>query len=88
ASPAEVRAALSGLDAGGSTAGGEGIELAYAMVRRNFREDGVNRVILASDGDFNVGITDQAQLEQLIEKNRDDGITLTVLGFGQGNLND
>ncbi|NWN13207.1 DUF3520 domain-containing protein, partial [Escherichia coli] len=66
----------------------EGIELAYAMVRRTFREDGVNRVILASDGDFNVGITDQAQLEQLIEKNRDDGITLTVLGFGQGNLND
>ncbi|MBN8811041.1 MULTISPECIES: VWA domain-containing protein [unclassified Sphingomonas] len=88
ASPAEVRAALNDLSAGGSTAGGEGIQLAYAMARRNFREDGVNRVILASDGDFNVGITDQTQLEQLIEKNRDDGITLTVLGFGQGNLND
>lgn len=87
-SPAAVRAALTDLSAGGSTAGGEGIALAYAMARRNFREDGVNRVILASDGDFNVGVTDQTQLEQLIEKNRDDGITLTVLGFGQGNLND
>lgn len=87
-SPAAVRAALNDLSAGGSTAGGEGIALAYAMARRNFREDGVNRVILASDGDFNVGVTDQTQLEQLIEKNRDDGITLTVLGFGQGNLND
>jgi len=87
-SAGEVRAALRNLSAGGSTAGGEGIELAYALARENFREDGVNRVILASDGDFNVGMTDQAQLEQLIEKNRDDGVTLTVLGFGQGNLND
>ncbi|NYT41902.1 VWA domain-containing protein [Sphingomonas sp. R-74633] len=87
-SAAEVRNALGNLSAGGSTAGGEGIELAYALARENFREDGVNRVILASDGDFNVGVTDQSQLEQLIEKNRDDGITLTVLGFGQGNLND
>jgi Ca-activated chloride channel homolog len=88
ASAAEVRNALNNLSAGGSTAGGEGIQLAYALARENFREDGVNRVILASDGDFNVGVTDQGQLEQLIEKNRDDGITLTVLGFGQGNLND
>ena len=88
ASAAEVRNALNNLSAGGSTAGGEGIQLAYALARENFREDGVNRVILASDGDFNVGVTDQTQLEQLIEKNRDDGITLTVLGFGQGNLND
>ncbi|MDG2533826.1 VWA domain-containing protein [Sphingomonas sp. HITSZ_GF] len=87
-SAAEVRGALDELGAGGSTAGGEGIELAYALARENFREDGINRVILASDGDFNVGITDQGQLEQLIEKNRDDGVTLTVLGFGQGNLND
>ncbi|MDQ0252502.1 Ca-activated chloride channel family protein [Sphingomonas kyeonggiensis] len=87
-SPAEVRAALDDLSAGGSTAGGEGIELAYAMARENFDKEGINRVILASDGDFNVGITDQSQLEQLIERNRDDGITLTVLGFGQGNLND
>jgi Ca-activated chloride channel family protein len=87
-SAADVRNALNDLSAGGSTAGGEGIQLAYALARENFRDDGVNRVILASDGDFNVGVIDQAQLEQLIEKNRDDGITLTVLGFGQGNLND
>ncbi|MEP9360125.1 VWA domain-containing protein [Sphingomonas sp. KR3-1] len=86
--PEEVRAALDDLSAGGSTAGGEGIELAYELARKNFSADGINRVILATDGDFNVGITDQAQLEQLIEKERDDGITLTTLGFGQGNLND
>jgi Ca-activated chloride channel family protein len=86
--PNAIRAALNNLSAGGSTAGGEGIELAYATARLTFQREGVNRVILATDGDFNVGITDQSQLEQLIEKNRDDGITLTALGFGQGNLND
>ncbi len=86
--PREVRDALDDLSAGGSTAGGEGIALAYATARATFRPDAINRVILATDGDFNVGITDQKQLEELIEKNRDDGITLTTLGFGQGNLND
>lgn len=87
-SPGEIKAALDKLEAGGSTAGGEGIQLAYATARANMRPDGINRVILATDGDFNVGITDQKALEQLIEQNRDDGITLTTLGFGQGNLND
>lgn len=87
-SPAAIKAALDKLDAGGSTAGGEGIQLAYATARANMRPNGINRVILATDGDFNVGITDQGQLEQLIEQNRDDGITLTTLGFGQDNLND
>ncbi|MEN3747388.1 VWA domain-containing protein [Sphingomonas sp. HF-S3] len=86
--PDEIRDALDRLSAGGSTAGGEGIELAYRTARANMRRDGINRVILATDGDFNVGMTDQSQLEQLIERNRDDGITLTTLGFGQGNLND
>lgn len=86
--PREIKNALDNLAAGGSTAGGEGIQLAYATARSTFRPEGVNRVILATDGDFNVGITDQRQLEELIEKNRDDGITLTALGFGQGNLND
>ncbi|MDF7775916.1 VWA domain-containing protein [Sphingomonas sp. AOB5] len=84
----EIRDALDKLEAGGSTAGGEGIELAYATARANMRAGGINRVILATDGDFNVGITDRKQLEELIEKNRDSGITLTTLGFGQGNLND
>jgi Ca-activated chloride channel family protein len=87
-SPAAIKAALADLSAGGSTAGGEGIQLAYAVARQNFRAEGVNRVILATDGDFNVGISDQSQLVQLIEKERDTGITLTALGFGQGNLND
>ncbi len=86
--PREVKAALDNLQAGGSTAGGEGIQLAYATARANFRPDDVNRVLLATDGDFNVGITDRKQLEELIEKERDDGITLTTLGFGAGNLND
>jgi len=86
--PRLIRAALDDLQAGGSTAGGEGLQLAYATARATFRPEGINRVILATDGDFNVGITDQKQLEELIEQNRDDGITLTTLGFGQGNLND
>ena len=76
------------LQAGGSTAGGEGIELAYATARANFVKGGINRILIATDGDFNVGVTDQHALEALIERNRDDGITLSTLGFGQGNLND
>ena len=86
--PNEVRAALDDLQAGGSTAGGEGIALAYATARASFLRGGINRVILATDGDLNVGITDQRALEQLIVSNRYSGITLTTLGFGQGNLND
>ncbi|WP_256731410.1 VWA domain-containing protein [Sphingomonas sp. dw_22] len=86
--PRQIKAALDDLQAGGSTAGGEGIQLAYATARATFRPEGINRVILATDGDFNIGITDQKELEELIERNRDDGITLTTLGFGQGNLND
>ncbi len=84
----KIVAALDQLESGGSTNGGEGIQLAYNEAVAHFLKGGTNRVILATDGDFNVGVTDQTQLEQLIEKNRDDGITLTVLGFGQGNLND
>lgn len=83
-----VRAALSCLDAGGSTAGGEGIELAYATARASFVKGGVNRIFLATDGDFNVGVSDTKALEALVKRNRDDGITLTTLGFGEGNYND
>ncbi|HEU0043076.1 VWA domain-containing protein [Sphingomonas sp.] len=83
-----VKAALACLDAGGSTAGGAGIELAYATARAAFVPGGVNRIFLATDGDFNVGISDKGALEALVKRNRDDGITLTTLGFGQGNLND
>ena len=83
-----VKAALACLDAGGSTAGGQGIELAYATARASFLPGGVNRIFLATDGDFNVGVSDNKALEALVKRNRDDGITLTTLGFGQGNYHD
>jgi len=76
------------LRAGGSTAGAAGIRLAYKIAQDNFREKGNNRVILATDGDFNVGVSSDAELVRLIEKKRDRGIFLTVLGFGTGNLKD
>jgi Ca-activated chloride channel family protein len=86
--PRRIRAALDSLDAGGSTAGGAGIQLAYNIARDNMIAGGVNRVILATDGDFNVGVSDTKALIELIERERDSGITLTALGFGTGNLND
>ena len=85
---AKIRRALDSLNAGGSTAGGAGIELAYRIAEDNFIKGGVNRVILATDGDFNVGVSDTKALIELIEKKRDSGITLTTLGFGQGNHNE
>ncbi|WP_209348191.1 VWA domain-containing protein [Pontixanthobacter sp. CEM42] len=84
----EIRQALDKLSAGGSTAGGAGIELAYQIAEDNMVKGGVNRVILATDGDFNVGLRDQKQLIELIERKRDSGITLTTLGFGTGNYNE
>lgn len=84
----EIRDAIDRLNAGGSTAGGAGIELAYRIADGSRIEGGINRVILATDGDFNVGISDRDQLIDLIEKKRESGTTLTVLGFGRGNLND
>lgn len=84
----EILAALEDLRAGGSTAGGEGIRLAYDVARKHFMEGGNNRVILATDGDFNVGASSDAEMVRLIEKQRDDGVFLTVLGFGTGNLKD
>jgi len=83
-----IRIAIEQLRAGGSTAGGAGIQLAYNLARGNFIEDGVNRVILATDGDFNVGIRDRGALIEMIEQQRESGITLTTLGFGTGNIND
>ncbi|GAB1541635.1 VWA domain-containing protein [Scytonema sp. NUACC21] len=76
------------LDAGGSTAGGEGIQLAYKIAKANFLNSGNNRVILATDGDFNVGVSSEEELVNLIEKEREQGIFLTVLGLGTGNLQD
>ena len=80
--------ALDNLEAGGSTAGGAGINLAYAMAKQNFKTGGNNRVILATDGDFNVGESSNASMERLIEEKRKDGIFLTVLGYGMGNYKD
>jgi len=87
-STTKIRSALNQLNAGGSTAGGAGIELAYNIAEDNFIDGGVNRVILATDGDFNVGVSDRDALVAMIEKNRDRGITLTTLGFGTGNYNE
>jgi Ca-activated chloride channel family protein len=80
--------ALDNLQAGGSTAGGAGIELAYSVALENFRHGGNNRVVLATDGDFNVGESSNGGMERLIEKKREHGIFLTVLGFGMGNYKD
>lgn len=84
----DILDALDQLRAGGSTAGSAGLREAYALAETEFDEDAVNRVILATDGDFNVGISDHEDLKRLIEKKRKTGIYLSVLGFGQGNLND
>ncbi|MCB9771801.1 MAG: von Willebrand factor type A domain-containing protein [Candidatus Omnitrophica bacterium] len=83
-----IMAAIDNLQAGGSTAGGQGIELAYAIAKKNFIHNGNNRVILATDGDFNVGVSSDSALVQMIEEKRKDNIFLTVLGFGTGNYQD
>ena len=84
----KILAALDQLEAGGSTAGGEGIRRAYELAEQSFIKDGVNRVILATDGDFNVGITDPNALEDFVTRERSTGVYLTVLGFGEDNYND
>ncbi len=85
---ARIREALESLHACGSTAGGAGIKLAYGTAEASFVQGGINRVILATDGDFNVGITNQGDLVRLIEDQRKTGVFLSVLGFGEGNLKD
>ena len=83
-----ILASLERLHAGGSTAGAQGIRAAYRLASEHFVEGGVNRVILATDGDFNVGITDPDALEDYIARKRASGVSLSVLGFGMGNYND
>lgn len=80
--------ALDRLDAGGSTNGGEGLELAYKVARENFRKDGANRILLATDGDFNVGNFNGESLKTYVASQRSSGVALTTLGFGEGNYND
>lgn len=83
-----IKEAIGGLQAGGSTAGGEGIQKAYRIAEENFMRNGNNRVILATDGDFNVGVSSDGELQRLIEEKRETGVFLSVLGFGMGNYKD
>lgn len=84
----KILAALERFQAGGSTAGAEGIRQAYALAEASFAEAAVNRVVLATDGDFNVGISDPERLEDFVAAKRESGVYLSVLGFGRGNYND
>jgi Ca-activated chloride channel homolog len=84
----KIEAAIDGFIAGGSTAGAEGIRQAYALAESAFQKDALNRVILATDGDFNVGITDPTELEDFVARKRESGVYLSVLGYGDGNYND
>jgi Ca-activated chloride channel family protein len=84
----QILAALNRLQAGGSTAGAEGIQLAYQLAESQFIKDGVNRIVLATDGDFNVGIYDPEELKGFVERKRESGVFLSVLGFGLGNYHD
>ncbi len=86
--PDFIKRAISNLRSGGSTAGGAGIELAYKTAMDHYIEGGVNRVVLATDGDFNVGVSDDGSLVRLIEEKRETGVFLSVLGFGTGNFQD
>jgi len=85
---AQINMALDSLTSGGATNGAGGIQLAYQMAQQAFIEQGINRIILATDGDFNVGISDFQQLKQMVSEKRSSGISLSTLGFGQGNYND
>ncbi|MEC9249746.1 MAG: VWA domain-containing protein [Pseudomonadota bacterium] len=84
----QIHEALDSLRAGGSTAGGAGLSLAYSLAEENFDPEAVNRVMLLTDGDFNVGVTQDERLEDFVARKRDSGIYLSVMGFGRGNYND
>jgi Ca-activated chloride channel homolog len=88
ADKATILESIDRLEAGGSTAGGAGLRLAYDVARENYRSEGNNRIILATDGDFNVGVSSDAEMIRLVEARREEGTFLTVLGFGTGNLKD
>ena len=85
---ADILAALGRLQAGGSTAGTSALALAYKMARKGYIKDGINRILMATDGDFNVGVTDTNQIKDMVKRERETGVTLSTLGFGQGNFND
>lgn len=83
-----IEAAIARLHASGGTAGGQAIQLAYAQARAGYIPGGINRILLATDGDFNIGVTDPRQLKDMVARERSGGVSLTTLGFGQGNYND
>jgi Ca-activated chloride channel homolog len=85
---ASINAAIDALKAGGSTAGASGIQLAYNAAQQSFIKNGINRILLATDGDFNVGVSDDRQLKSMVEEKRKSGISLSTLGFGTGNYNE
>src|SRR5690606_34637048 len=85
---AKIVDAIESLQAGGGTAGASGLELAYRTARQAFVPDGINRILLTTDGDFNVGVTDFGQLESMVQERRRSGIALSTLGFGTGNYNE
>jgi len=85
---ADILAALGRLQAGGSTAGASALDLAYKMARKAYIKEGINRILLATDGDFNVGVTSTEQIKDMVKRERETGVTLSTLGFGQGNFND
>lgn len=88
ADKAAIKAAIDALHAGGGTAGASGIALAYSAAQQSFIPDGINRILLATDGDFNIGMTDTEQLKKMVEQKRRSGISLSTLGFGTGNYNE
>ena len=88
ADKAAIRAAIEQLDAGGSTAGGAGLTLAYEQAEKGFIKDGVNRILMCTDGDFNVGVSSREELTAMVQRKRDAGVTLSVLGYGTDNYND
>jgi Ca-activated chloride channel homolog len=88
ADKATIKAAIDGLRAGGGTAGASGIALAYSAAQQSFVPGGINRILLATDGDFNVGVSDTEQLKKMVEQKRRSGVSLSTLGFGTGNYNE
>lgn len=84
----KIKETIDGLQAGGSTAGGDGLKMAYAIARQNFLSKGNNRIVMATDGDFNVGASSDADMEKLIERERESGVNISILGYGMGNFKD
>lgn len=84
----KIKEIIDGLEAGGSTAGGDGLKMAYNLSRTNFIKGGNNRIVMATDGDFNVGASSDSDMERLIEKERESGVNISILGYGMGNYKD